>query len=168
YHRLKEVDTIDADGDGQPCRVGVAQLIVPVEAFNSLNVVEDFVANATAAFSNGSWLVSNQTGVLNPQLPFATGPFENYPRFKNTLDFVGVNYYSRQIVRFDLGGLFIGSPPGAPVSELGIELYPPGLKDSLDFVSQFGIPIAITENGIADASDADRAQYIVSHLSVLA
>jgi len=168
YHLIKEIDTIDADGDGQPALVGIAQLIVPVEAFSAFNPVETAIANTAAAFSNGFWLRSNQTGLFDPQLPFVSGPFESYPRFKNTLDFIGVNYYSRQIVRFDLGGLFIGSPPGAVVSQLGIEIYPPGLQESLEFVSQFGLPILISENGIADAEDKDRAQYIVSHLSVLA
>ena len=114
-------------------------------------------------------LRSNQTGVFDPEIPGYFGPFETYPKFRNTLDFVGINYYSRQVIRIDLGGIFFGSPPEAPnVSQLGIEIYPPGLRDSLETVLPFGLPIIITENGIADATDEDRAQYIVSHLAVLA
>ncbi len=165
YHTIKELDKIDADGDGQASMVGIAQLIVPVEAFNAFNPTEQALAYTTAHFINSFWLRTNQTGVFDPEVPLFFGPFESYPRIKNTLDFIGINYYSRQIVRLDLGGAFWGTPPEAPnVSQLGIEIYPPGLKDSLMTVVPFGLPIVITENGIADATDKDRAQYIVSHL----
>jgi len=169
YHSIKQIDTIDADGDGKSSQIGIAQLIVPVEAFSAFNPAEQSLAYVVAHFINTFWLRSNRTGVFDPEVPGFFGPFESNPRFKNTLDFIGINYYSRQIVRIDLGGIFWGTPPEAPfVSQLGIEIYPPGLTDSLLTVVPFGLPIMITENGIADATDKDRAQYIVSHLGVLA
>lgn len=168
YHTIKQLDTIDADGDGKASQIGIAQLIVPVEAFSAFNLAEQSLAYVVAHFINSFWLRSNRTGIFDPEVPGFFGPFESYSRFKNTLDFIGINYYSRQIVRIDLGGIFWGTPPEAPyVSQLGIEIYPPGLTDSLLTVVPFRIPIMITENGIADATDKDRAQYIVSHLSVL-
>ena len=67
-----------------------------------------------------------------------------YPRFQNTLDFIGVNYYSRQVFRFDLAtGPSIESALGGIVSELGIELYPEGLYIALEAVAAFGLPDGI-------------------------
>jgi beta-glucosidase len=169
YHAIKEADLIDADGDGRPAQVGVAKLLVPVEPA----VPWDPPAQAAAAylgdFSNAYWLVADQTGVLAPGLPALGVPAVEYPRFKGSHDFVGVNYYSRQIVRIDpLRGLLVENPIGSLVSELDIELFPRGLYQSLEFTSRFGLPILITENGIADSQDALRARFIVDHLSEVA
>ncbi|MBV9169678.1 MAG: glycoside hydrolase family 1 protein [Chloroflexi bacterium] len=75
------------------------------------------------------------------------------------LDWIGVNYYSRNVVGF---------PPGAPANpertDFGWEIYPRGLYDVLRRVGVYRRPVVITENGIADASDRLRARYIVQHL----
>ena len=44
------------------------------------------------------------------------------------------------------------------------EIYPEGLYRVLRHVGQFGMPVVITENGISDADDDQRAGYIVDHL----
>jgi hypothetical protein len=44
---------------------------------------------------------------------------------------------------------------------------PQGLREVLTFAGTLGLPIAITENGLADAKDALRAQYLYDHLTVL-
>lgn len=86
---------------------------------------------------------------------------------KDTQDFVGVNYYSRDLVRFKLGSEgFVDRhiPRGAEVSDLGWEVFPDGLTDILREVSDIGLPIYITENGIADARDFQRPNFLVRHL----
>ena len=168
YHLIKELDTIDADGDGLPAQVGIAQLFVPYEAASVIDPVETTVAYVLQNFSNTFWLIANQTGILDLRLPLGPQYVEEFPRFQNSLDFIGVNYYSRQIARFDLLLGFRFSPPeGAVVSDLDIEVYPRGLYESLQTLSQFKVPIIITENGIADADDSRRFDYITGHLSEL-
>src|SRR5205823_9173904 len=44
------------------------------------------------------------------------------------------------------------------------EIYPKGLYRVLKRVGRFGKPVLITENGIADADDDQRARYLVAHL----
>jgi beta-glucosidase len=91
------------------------------------------------------------------------------------LDLLGVNYYTREIVR---------SPLLAPVADrrsadrtsMGWEIYPDGLGEVLDFVtSRTGdLPLHITENGAAyddgadPAADAERVTYLRRHVEVAA
>ncbi len=91
-----------------------------------------------------------------------------------TQDFLGINYYSRDLVRFSPrhpGELFVSRsvPTGAEVSDLGWEIYPQGLGQVVrTWAGRSGLPVYITENGIADARDARRAAFIQSHLAELA
>ena len=91
-----------------------------------------------------------------------------------TQDFLGINYYSRDVVRFSprhAGELFVkrGVPAGAPVSDLGWEIYPEGLGRVVRaWARRSGLPVYVTENGIADARDDKRAGFIVDHLAELA
>jgi beta-glucosidase len=93
---------------------------------------------------------------------------------RRTQDFLGVNYYSRDLVRFSPGHaaeLFVsrGVSAGAEVSDLGWEIYPQGLGDVVrTWGRRSGLAVYITENGIADARDTKRAAFIRSHLAELA
>lgn len=78
-----------------------------------------------------------------------------------TLDWIGVNYYSRTFVGFPWPSRPLGS---GERTDFGWEIYPRGLYDVLQRVGRFGRPIVITENGISDADDDQRAAYIVDHL----
>jgi len=88
-------------------------------------------------------------------------------------DFIGLNYYSRDIVSFDASRaneLFAerSVPAFAPVSDLGWELYAEGLGVLLRRLEKRGKPLWITENGIADAADTRRASFIRAHLAEVA
>jgi len=56
---------------------------------------------------------------------------------------------------------------GRPSSDFGWEVYPEGLEESLKIASKYKVPPMITENGIADATDNIRPDFIVTHLKVL-
>src|SRR5262249_32882459 len=83
-------------------------------------------------------------------------------------------YYSRDKVRFSLmhpKDLFVprGVAEGAPVSDLGWEIYPEGLFRVLtEWAPRAGVPIYITENGLADRTDEKRPGFISSHLAEVA
>lgn len=89
----------------------------------------------------------------------------------DTLDFIGINYYFHTRLSLKLykpSDFFHGTvPPGVPTSDAGWEIYPEGLGRVIDFASGYGKPMFITENGIADATDAKRTQFIHDHLAVL-
>ena len=88
------------------------------------------------------------------------------------LDFLGINYYSRDRVR---SPLLPAVQPAAPAERTGLgwEVYPAGLVEILDFVvSRTGeLPLYVTENGAAypvDAADPghdpDRVSFLRRHL----
>jgi beta-glucosidase len=90
-----------------------------------------------------------------------------------TQDFLGINYYSRDVVRFSrrhAGELFVqrGVPQGAEVSDLGWEIYPEGLGHVVrTWAKRSGLPVYITENGIADRRDDRRGSFLERHLAQL-
>ena len=58
-------------------------------------------------------------------------------------------------------------PADAPRSDLNWELYPEGLFRALRSLSRERLPIIVTENGIADAADAMRPDFLLSHLGAM-
>ena len=95
------------------------------------------------------------------------------PEARDTQDFVALQYYTTDVVRFDLsnpGELFgrRSFPAGAEADQVGFYAsYPPGFFSALRWAHSFGLPIYITENGIGDAEDSLRRRYIISHLRQL-
>jgi beta-glucosidase len=88
-------------------------------------------------------------------------------------DFLGLNYYTRDLVRFDRHARseLYGRRelrPGALRSDLGWEVYPQGLAHTLRRLRRERLPIYITENGIADATDRLRPGYLTAHLRAAA
>ena len=91
-------------------------------------------------------------------------------------DFLGVNYYTRSIVRAGRGasGLPEVVAPGGPVTVMGWAVYPQGLRDLLLHVHQTYKParIYVTENGAAypdmllpdgAVHDSARTRYLQLH-----
>jgi len=95
------------------------------------------------------------------------------------LDFLGINNYSRNVVRYNpeakpYGGETI--PPPGPVTAMNWEIYPPGLREVLVWVNERCSPPAlyVTENGAAfddrpDASgrvdDEKRRRYLRDYIA---
>jgi beta-glucosidase len=88
-----------------------------------------------------------------------------------TLDFIGLNYYSRQLV--DLKGWGIGNMVWDvcghghhPVrkNSLGWDIYPEGLYQVLKKLKRYDLPVVITENGICTLDDNQRWEFIDAHL----
>jgi len=90
---------------------------------------------------------------------------------KKTMDFVGVNYYSRQLVELKKWGIRNLAKDTCecnhhPVKKnsLGWDIYPEGLYESLLKLKKYHLPIIITENGICTDDDTLRWEYIRAHL----
>lgn len=147
YHTLK-------DARGEAAQVGVAHHLRAIEPERPALLRDRAAAALFARLFNDA---------------FAMAVIEH-----RTQDFLGINYYSRDLVRFSPGHpteLFVsrGIPPGADVSDLGWEIYPRGLGLVVrDWARRSGLPIYITENGIADARDTRRAAFMTSHIAELA
>jgi beta-glucosidase len=92
------------------------------------------------------------------------------PEAKGTQDFIGINYYTKDRVSFNLlkyqelfGRRFY--PPNADLSDTGfIANEPTGMFEALKWGLQFNVPIFVTENGVEDADDHLRPRYLAQHL----
>jgi beta-glucosidase len=98
-------------------------------------------------------------------------------RPKAPLDFIGINYYTRTVIRSSgwsprgLLGHACHLPHHAdqgPLSTIGWEVYPKGLLAVLRRFATFGLPLLITENGIATDDERLREAFLVEHLEQIA
>ena len=91
-------------------------------------------------------------------------------KIKNYQDFIGLNYYFHDRVKFSLtlkspGGIFVRNKnKNESINNLGWEIYPEGIYRVLKDLKKYDKPIYITENGLADANDEKRAKFIKEHL----
>ena len=79
-------------------------------------------------------------------------------------DFVGVQYYTRERIDPAAPGHDAKPPPDAPVTLMGWELFPEGLHRAIVSAAASGLPVIVTENGIATADDEQRIAYLRDHL----
>jgi beta-glucosidase len=88
---------------------------------------------------------------------------------RNECDFIGLNYYFHNTVRFNIlhpfASVVSSNPDPNRNSDMGWEIAPEGLYRVIQRLRrQFHKPIFITENGIADAADQKRAAFIQDHV----
>jgi beta-glucosidase len=77
-------------------------------------------------------------------------------------DFFGVQTYTRAIV----GDTDQPPPTGAELTQSGYEFYPEALENTIRYAAQkTGVPIIVTENGVAADNDDRRIEYIRRALS---
>jgi beta-glucosidase len=100
---------------------------------------------------------------------------------RGTFDYIGLNYYTRDMVAFDPwrpGELFTRrfTRPGAEKMDPMLggvagqtfgEVYPEGIARAVRRLAAYGKPIYITENGFADGRDAYRPRALVRTLQAL-
>lgn len=91
------------------------------------------------------------------------------PEAKNTLDYLGINYYTREYVAFTPHASQAFSrrsfAKDAELSPTGfIANDPQGFFEVLKWARSFNLPIVITENGVEDAEDSLRPKYLLQHL----
>jgi beta-glucosidase len=124
-------------------KVGVAQNLSFVDAYNENSVLNKTAASAFNFFRNRLFLELT----------------------KNYQDFLGINYYFHNRVKITSKFPFLKiENENKKVSDLGWEIYPEGLYYVLRDLKKYDLPIYITENGLADKKDKKRAKFITEHL----
>jgi len=94
-------------------------------------------------------------------------------KIKKHLDFIGLNYYHHKKIEFPFLKRLQPThhPPAMAspyenkiVSDIGWEIYPEGIYWVLKELEKYKLPIYITENGLSDAKDKLRKNFIRDHL----
>ena len=124
------------------------------------------------------WVAKTQSGIFNDLFPRAVTDGKvkllwktiNIPEAAGTQDFMGLNYYSRDFVNFDIKMAaelfgFHSYADDADLSGTGfISNDPEGFFESLRWAQRFDKDIIITENGVEDADDEMRPRYLAQHI----
>jgi beta-glucosidase len=92
----------------------------------------------------------------------------------NAMDYIGVNYYTRDLVDACswtpgelLQGLCRNDPAPLEKNYMGWDIAPEGFYDVLLLLKKYRLPIIITENGTCVGDDKTRWLYIYNHLKNL-
>lgn len=90
----------------------------------------------------------------------------HYDIYVKHCDFIGLQYYFHTRVRVNPFRSRWGIQDNEDewVSDFGWEIYPEGIYHVLLSLQKYDKPIYITENGVADANDRHRAEFIRQHL----
>lgn len=150
---------------GRPAMVSIAHHERPFRPVPG-SLAARFGAWAPDLLFNRWFLWSCMRGRMLPP----AGRGEVVPGPRGSLDYLGLNYYTDERVRFDWRAssrLFVSSDPdpSLPRNSLGWSIDPGGLRRAVVSLSEeFRLPVMVTENGVADEDDELRSGFLVDHL----
>jgi len=106
-----------------------------------------------------------RTGSFDVRLPVRYHAHD--PEVVGSGDYIGLNYYSHLTsgIQLDPKEFFSNRPrPDDVMTDMFYAVYPEGFYRALQSVGQLGLPVYVTENGIADDRDDRRADFIRRYL----
>jgi beta-glucosidase len=156
---LRETDRVDADGDGRAALIGVAKHWILLEPRRGWFPLDRIATAIQHRVFNVAVIRALAGGPIEFSVPGARPVKRAVEALRGSSDFLGVNYYTRWMVSA-LGPEARTARRGAAVSDLGWEIYPQGLERALRECSAFGLPLYVTENGVADATDSLRPGFV--------
>ena len=153
-------------------RVGLVQHFAGFEAADPASRGDRLVAAVRDATLNWGLIEAVMTGRLKP--PYGLG-VRRHPGARNSSDYIGVNYYGRHPLVFDstaprtfftrAGEVRPDRAWPAPFQDREVD--PGGLERFLLRLAPYRKPLYVTENGMADAEDGVRPEFILTHLAAL-
>ncbi len=85
-------------------------------------------------------------------------------RVREQLDFIGINFYSTHYISW----LWKEKNPDNPHNDLGWYMEPSAIYDVLvKTADRYGLPMIITENGLADAGDKQRQWWLEQTIAAM-
>lgn len=155
YKELKKIDSSN--------QIGLATSIFQFEPARRWHLGDWVIARLSDNSFNESVLGFFRTGKAKFYVPFEVDSIYEDANAPNSIDFVGINYYSHFSFQFDLD--FKKATQSLPVSgeemtDMPYTIYTEGIYRAIAETAKLKKPIIITENGIADADDSRRAKYI--------
>jgi beta-glucosidase len=167
------LNTIRAQGNLLRAHIKSYRLIKDIYQKHNLSNPMVSIAQNMQAFVPCSATIRNKLAV-NLRAKVFNLEFIKRSVAAKTLDFIGVNYYSRSLVELKGWGfknfaldVCDGRHSDLRKNSLGWEIYPNGLYEVLASLKKFRLPVFILENGICTDDDSLRWDYIREHLMSL-
>lgn len=152
--------------------IGIAHNMMAFAPERPRNWLDRFVTKLADRCYNRGLLEAFATGRWDFLLPPTTrirGRRDELPR---SLDFFGVNFYSRLHLRCPgkertIGDFRYRDASGAGVTDNGWEIVPDALESLLIDAASVEKPLVVTENGLADAADRLRPSFLEQHVAAI-
>lgn len=182
YDTIKQI----AQNSGVNAKVGFSQYVAYAQTAPQ-RCIEKKIGDNDAARDQWDYAINRYfldaviNGIFNDDLLLNNDFKPVIPQWVNKLDFIAPQYYRSFDIYHDLAinsispwirGGFHADVRGRTdylsnklFNDLGWTIYPGGLYQILkDFHDRYNLPILITENGICQRDDRNRAAYTISHL----
>lgn len=155
-----------------PVWVSIAKHLSVFTPCNPMSARDRWLTFLRDWFFNHLYLQALTSGFL-----FFPGLFCEFLSSRGTLDYIGVNYYTRHFVTGSGSG---PTPLGADCDEkhhegqsrelnaMGWEVYPHGFYEVLMSLKRYRLPVMVCENGICAEEDSQREQFVRTHLDAVA
>jgi beta-glucosidase len=152
--------------------IGVAHNMMAFAPERRFSMLDRLLARIAHRCYNRGVVEAFATGRWDFVLPPATRIRGRRDDLPQSLDLFGVNFYSRLHLRCPgrqrrIGDFAYRDVHNRGLTDNGWEIVPHVFADLLQEAAKGGFPLVVTENGLADAADQFRAQFIEEHVSAL-
>jgi beta-glucosidase len=153
-------------------RIGIAHNMLEFAPDRPGRMLDRRLAHAGDRLYNLALLQAVATGDLDWPFPGEGRIRTRIPGLPAANDYIGVNYYSRVHIRFrgrpgKIAEFFYRDPAGLGLTDTGWEVHPHGFDRVLREAASTGLPIIVTENGMATSDDRRRTDFLREHVLVL-
>jgi beta-glucosidase/6-phospho-beta-glucosidase/beta-galactosidase len=168
--------------DGKLRGVGLANAFSLYDPYDPESPMDRRVAEVMADLNNWAFVRAVFSERIQFNIPSEVPNSHSYDRafpkddFSGPLsnscaDWLGVNYYMRWLMQYraDYQVRAEWHTPEGPRADNGWNIYPEGLERILRQTAEHfpAVPLVVTENGLADANDDKRPDFIRDHLRAL-
>jgi len=162
YRAIKEID------GSHNSKIGIVHDVLRTVAYHSWNPIELAAAHYMTRITHDVFMKFFKEGVFEYQMPFFANEKYVDATAPQTLDWLGVNYYSDPLLSEELSRKFLVSTcfPNQEMTDLtypgqgnAYRNYPQGLYSAIAECSELGKEMLVTENGIVAEDDEKRAEF---------
>lgn len=149
--------------NGDTCQIGFVHQYLKFEPYRWINPLESIISKILSlCFVNTPVFNFLKTGTFSPSVLSSKWDY-TAPTSGPIADFIGLNFYSRVLVNWGTPSCY----ENEIMTDMPYALCPDKFYDAIKDVSTLGLPIYITENGIADKLDNKRPIYFKKYLGAL-
>lgn len=163
-HHIAREEILSVNRSAQ---LGISQNVLAFAPDRFWHPLDRAVTRIAAHNYNHAFLEALCTGRLNVGMPGVLSAKAFLPELRDSVDFIGVNYYTRAHLRFLFRHPYVEiryrDVHQRGLTHIGWEDYPEGFGQMLLEVKRYQKPVWITENGIDDRTGERRPWYLYSH-----
>lgn len=149
------------------CEIGISQNVLSFAPDRVWHPLDRALVRLGAWNYNHAFLSALCDGRLKINMPGLASINIEIPGARDSMEFVGLNYYTRAHLRFTARKPFISfgykDRHARGLTDIGWEQYPEGFAQVLAEMKRYGLPVWITENGMDDRTGDRRPAYLHAH-----